>query len=147
MNIWESSSVLDGSKHISRKKKRRLLACLLGDWIGNDHADIQAKAGCETHGYTSAQKYAIERNIELVRRIQKHMISNYTKTKYKNPLVRTNAEENKKVKGTQTGAVGRLSILPIQLGHDVKTCGDNGCCLGCGRNTKDKHIDTATHVS
>eukprot|EP00972_Heterocapsa_arctica_P041121 6060562-Heterocapsa_arctica.AAC.1 len=52
----------------------------------------------------------------------------------------------KKVKGTKTGAVGRPSILPEQLGHDVKTCGEYEYCLGCGRSTKATRIDTAKHV-
>eukprot|EP00972_Heterocapsa_arctica_P071764 10599328-Heterocapsa_arctica.AAC.1 len=56
------------------------------------------------------------------------------------------AKEHKNVKGTKTGAVGRPSILPEQLGHEVKICGDNEYCLGCGRGTKAKHIDTAKHV-
>eukprot|EP00972_Heterocapsa_arctica_P047623 7023970-Heterocapsa_arctica.AAC.1 len=30
------------------------------DWYGNDQADQQAKAGAEKHGYTTAQKFAIE---------------------------------------------------------------------------------------
>eukprot|EP00972_Heterocapsa_arctica_P048666 7173059-Heterocapsa_arctica.AAC.1 len=51
-----------------------------------------------------------------------------------------------KHKGNKTGAVGRPSILPEQLGHDVKSCGENEYRLGCGRSTKAKHIDTANHV-
>eukprot|EP00972_Heterocapsa_arctica_P048043 7084977-Heterocapsa_arctica.AAC.1 len=50
------------------------------------------------------------------------------------------------LKGTKTGAAGRPSILPAQLGHDVKICGDTEYCLGCGRCTKAKHIDIAKHV-
>eukprot|EP00972_Heterocapsa_arctica_P047910 7067328-Heterocapsa_arctica.AAC.1 len=87
------------------------------DWLGNDHADALAKEGAGKHGYTDGQKYAIERQICLFQRIQQHMI--YTYTRYiNNPLVRKDAEENKKVKGTKTGAVGRPSILPEQLGHE-----------------------------
>eukprot|EP00972_Heterocapsa_arctica_P085873 12655084-Heterocapsa_arctica.AAC.1 len=83
--------------------------------------------------------------MNLVQRIQTHVI--YTYTRYiNNPLVRKDAEENKKVKGTKTGAVGRPSILPEQVGHEVKICGDFEYCLGCGRSTKAKHIDTAQHV-
>eukprot|EP00972_Heterocapsa_arctica_P085408 12587625-Heterocapsa_arctica.AAC.1 len=63
-----------------------------------------------------------------------------------NPLVKEDAEKHKNIKGTKTGAVGRPSILPEQLGHDVKICGDYEYCLGCGRSTKAKHIDTAKHV-
>eukprot|EP00972_Heterocapsa_arctica_P115390 16447478-Heterocapsa_arctica.AAC.1 len=71
----------------------------------------------------------------------------YTYLTYNNnPLVRNDAEDNTKVKGTNKGAVDRPSILPAQLGHDVKICGDTAYCLGCGRCTKAKHIDTAKHV-
>eukprot|EP00972_Heterocapsa_arctica_P025141 3703517-Heterocapsa_arctica.AAC.1 len=63
-----------------------------------------------------------------------------------NPRVRKDAEENKKVKGTKTGTVGRPSILPEQLGHEVKICGDTEYCLGCGRSIMAKHIYTAEHV-
>eukprot|EP00972_Heterocapsa_arctica_P084148 12396458-Heterocapsa_arctica.AAC.1 len=73
------------------------------------------------------------------------MISTYTRY-INNPLVRKDAEDNKKVKGTKTGAVGRPSILLEQLGHDVRICGDTEYCLACGRSTKAKHIDTAKHV-
>eukprot|EP00972_Heterocapsa_arctica_P036916 5435113-Heterocapsa_arctica.AAC.1 len=73
------------------------------------------------------------------------MISTYTKY-IKNPLVRKDAEENNKVNGTKTRAVGRPSILPEHLGHDVNICGDTEYCLGCGRSTKAKNIDTAKHV-
>eukprot|EP00972_Heterocapsa_arctica_P057921 8545906-Heterocapsa_arctica.AAC.1 len=45
----------------------------------------------------------------------------------KNPLVKEDAERHTNIKGTNTGAVGRTSILPEQLGHD----------------TKAKHIETA----
>eukprot|EP00972_Heterocapsa_arctica_P017168 2537980-Heterocapsa_arctica.AAC.1 len=54
--------------------------------------------------------------------------------------------KHKKIKGTKTGAVGRPSSLPEQLGHNVKICGDYEYCLGRGRTTKAKHIDTAKHV-
>eukprot|EP00972_Heterocapsa_arctica_P066661 9837462-Heterocapsa_arctica.AAC.1 len=71
------------------------------DWLGNDHADKQAKEGAEKHGYTDAQTYAIKLKISLVQRIQKHMI--FTCLKYsKNLLVREDSEENKKVEGTKT---------------------------------------------
>eukprot|EP00972_Heterocapsa_arctica_P058414 8617965-Heterocapsa_arctica.AAC.1 len=70
----------------------------------------------------------------------------FTYLKYiKKPLVRKDSEENKKVKGTETGAVGRPTILPEHLGHEVNICGDTEYCLGCGRSTKAKHIDTAKH--
>eukprot|EP00972_Heterocapsa_arctica_P067214 9919296-Heterocapsa_arctica.AAC.1 len=36
--------------------------------------------------------------------------------------------------------------MPEQLGHDVNICGKYEYCLGWGRNTKAKHIDTAKHV-
>eukprot|EP00972_Heterocapsa_arctica_P020996 3093127-Heterocapsa_arctica.AAC.1 len=63
------------------------------DWLGNDHADKQAKEGAEKHGYTDAQSNAIRLNIKLVQRFQKHMI--YTYLKYiKHSLVRKDAEEN-----------------------------------------------------
>eukprot|EP00972_Heterocapsa_arctica_P028761 4231541-Heterocapsa_arctica.AAC.1 len=71
----------------------------------------------------------------------------FTYLKYiKNPLIRKDSEENKKVKDTKTGAVGRPTILPEQLGHEVKICGDTEYCLGRGRSTKAKHIDNAKHV-
>eukprot|EP00972_Heterocapsa_arctica_P111377 16396970-Heterocapsa_arctica.AAC.1 len=73
------------------------------DWLGNDHADEQAKEGAETHGYTDDQTYAIKLHISLDQRIQKHMIFTYLKYS-KNPLVIKDSEENKKVKGTKTGA-------------------------------------------
>eukprot|EP00972_Heterocapsa_arctica_P019987 2950153-Heterocapsa_arctica.AAC.1 len=60
-------------------------------------------------------------------------------------MVRKDAEENKKVKGTKTGAVGRPTILLEKLGHEVRICGDTEFCLGCGRSTKANHIDTAKH--
>eukprot|EP00972_Heterocapsa_arctica_P102243 15065079-Heterocapsa_arctica.AAC.1 len=63
----------------------------------------------------------------------------------KNPLVKEDAEKHKKIKGTKTGAVGRPSILPEQLGHDVKIRGDYEYCLGRGRSTKAKHIESAKH--
>eukprot|EP00972_Heterocapsa_arctica_P007534 1100992-Heterocapsa_arctica.AAC.1 len=52
-------------------KKERAQASRVSseDWLGNDHADKQAKEGAGTHGYTDAQKYAIERKLSLVRRI------------------------------------------------------------------------------
>eukprot|EP00972_Heterocapsa_arctica_P020504 3023164-Heterocapsa_arctica.AAC.1 len=91
------------------------------DWLGNDHDDKQAKEGAETHGYTDAQKYAIKLNISLFQRIQTHM--SFTYSKYSNNrLVRKDSEDNKKVKGTRTGAVGRPTILPKQLGHEIKIC-------------------------
>eukprot|EP00972_Heterocapsa_arctica_P014684 2162452-Heterocapsa_arctica.AAC.1 len=128
-----------------KKEKAQAAGVSYEDWFGNDHADKQAKEGAAKHGYTDAQKYAIERKVSLVQSIQTHMISTYTKY-IKNHLARKDAEENKKVKGTKAGAVGRPSILPEQLGHDVKICGDTEYCLGCGRRTKAKHIDTAKHV-
>eukprot|EP00972_Heterocapsa_arctica_P048035 7084478-Heterocapsa_arctica.AAC.1 len=71
----------------------------------------------------------------------------YTYLRYiKNPLVRTDVETNAKVKGTKTGAVGRPTILPEQMGHEVHICGDTEYCLACGRSTKAKHIETANHV-
>eukprot|EP00972_Heterocapsa_arctica_P008589 1253871-Heterocapsa_arctica.AAC.1 len=73
------------------------------------------------------------------------MMNTYIKY-IKNPLVKEDAEKHTKIKGTTTGAVGRPSILPVQLGHDVTICGDYEYCLGCGRSTKTKHIDTAKHV-
>eukprot|EP00972_Heterocapsa_arctica_P045064 6651766-Heterocapsa_arctica.AAC.1 len=63
-----------------------------------------------------------------------------------NPLVKEDAEKHKNIKGTKTGAVGRPSILPEQLGHEVQTHGNYEYCLKCGRCTKAKHIDTAKHV-
>eukprot|EP00972_Heterocapsa_arctica_P043006 6341539-Heterocapsa_arctica.AAC.1 len=36
--------------------------------------------------------------------------------------------------------------MPEQLGHDVKTHGDYEYCLGYGKCTKAKHIETAKHV-
>eukprot|EP00972_Heterocapsa_arctica_P049557 7294137-Heterocapsa_arctica.AAC.1 len=62
-----------------------------------------------------------------------------------NPLVKEDAERHKHIKGTTTGAVGRPSISPEQLGHDVNICGDYEYCLGCGRSTKAKRIDKAKH--
>eukprot|EP00972_Heterocapsa_arctica_P051421 7564216-Heterocapsa_arctica.AAC.1 len=70
---------------------------------------INRQEGSDNHGYTDAQKYAIEREVSLVQRIQKHMISTYTKY-IKNLQVRKDAEENKKVKGAKTGALGGPSI-------------------------------------
>eukprot|EP00972_Heterocapsa_arctica_P045916 6775993-Heterocapsa_arctica.AAC.1 len=71
----------------------------------------------------------------------------YAYLKYiKNFLVNKHAEENKHVKGDKTGAVGRPTILPEQVGHEFRICGDTEYCLGCGRSTKAKHIDIAKHV-
>eukprot|EP00972_Heterocapsa_arctica_P038193 5624044-Heterocapsa_arctica.AAC.1 len=50
------------------------------------------------------------------------------------------------MKGTKTGTVGRPKITPEQMGHEVHICGNTEYCLGCGRNAKAKHIDTAKHV-
>eukprot|EP00972_Heterocapsa_arctica_P039010 5745883-Heterocapsa_arctica.AAC.1 len=72
------------------------------------------------------------------------MMNTYIKY-IKHPLVNEDAEQHKNIKGTKTGAVGRPSILPEQLGHDVNICGDYEYCLGCGRSTKAKHIETAKH--
>eukprot|EP00972_Heterocapsa_arctica_P013370 1967491-Heterocapsa_arctica.AAC.1 len=63
-----------------------------------------------------------------------------------NPLVKDDADKHKKIKGTKTGAVGRPTILPEQLGHNVKNHGDYEYCLGCGKYAKAKHIETAKHV-
>eukprot|EP00972_Heterocapsa_arctica_P109252 16087554-Heterocapsa_arctica.AAC.1 len=63
----------------------------------------------------------------------------------KNPLVKEDAITHKKIKGIKNGAVGRPSIMPEQLGHDVNIHGDYEYCLGCGRCTKAKHIETAKH--
>eukprot|EP00972_Heterocapsa_arctica_P015494 2280885-Heterocapsa_arctica.AAC.1 len=50
------------------------------------------------------------------------------------------------MKGTKTGAVGRPSMMPEQLGHEVKTHGNYEYCLKCGKYTKAKHIDIAKHL-
>eukprot|EP00972_Heterocapsa_arctica_P077856 11484433-Heterocapsa_arctica.AAC.1 len=63
----------------------------------------------------------------------------------KTTIVRKDAESNAKVKGTKIGAVGRPTIRPEQMGHEVHTCGDTEYCLGCGRCTKARHIVTAKH--
>eukprot|EP00972_Heterocapsa_arctica_P081816 12058282-Heterocapsa_arctica.AAC.1 len=86
------------------------------DWYGNDQADEQARAGAEKHGYTNGHTCAIEQE---------------------------DAEKHKNIKGVKTGAIGKPSILPEQLGHDINICGDYEYCLGCGRSTKAKHIQTA----
>eukprot|EP00972_Heterocapsa_arctica_P039859 5871641-Heterocapsa_arctica.AAC.1 len=65
----------------------------------------------------------------------------------KNPLVKEDAEKHKKIKGTKTGAVGRPTILPEQMGHEVQTQGVYEYCIKCGKCTKAKHIDTAKHNS
>eukprot|EP00972_Heterocapsa_arctica_P056734 8375875-Heterocapsa_arctica.AAC.1 len=62
-----------------KKEKAQAAGVSYEDWLGNYHADKQAKEAAETHGYTDAQKYAIERTISLVQRIQNHMISTYAK--------------------------------------------------------------------
>eukprot|EP00972_Heterocapsa_arctica_P099841 14728423-Heterocapsa_arctica.AAC.1 len=69
------------------------------------------------HGYTRAQKLAIEQQISLVARIQHHMLRTYIKY-IKHPLVKEDAEKHRKIKGTKTRAVGRPSIMPEQLGHE-----------------------------
>eukprot|EP00972_Heterocapsa_arctica_P049785 7324578-Heterocapsa_arctica.AAC.1 len=57
----------------------------------------------------------------------------------KNPLVKEDAEKHQKIKGTKTGAVGRPTRLPEQLGHEVQTAitmkGDYEYCLKCGKYT------------
>eukprot|EP00972_Heterocapsa_arctica_P084242 12411227-Heterocapsa_arctica.AAC.1 len=69
------------------------------------------------HGYTTAQKFALEQKVKLVGRIQHHMMTTYIKY-IKNLLVKEDAENHKKIKGTKTGAVGRPTIQPEQLGHE-----------------------------
>eukprot|EP00972_Heterocapsa_arctica_P107987 15904959-Heterocapsa_arctica.AAC.1 len=68
----------------------------------------------------------------------------------KNPLVKEDAEKHTNIKGTKTGAVGRPTILPEQLGHEVQTAstakGEYEYCLKCGKYTKAKHIETAKHI-
>eukprot|EP00972_Heterocapsa_arctica_P044928 6630675-Heterocapsa_arctica.AAC.1 len=58
-----NSSVSDGSKHIFKTKTAQ--GVTYEDWYGNDHADEQAKAGAEKHGYTKAQKFVIEQKVKL----------------------------------------------------------------------------------
>eukprot|EP00972_Heterocapsa_arctica_P101477 14953820-Heterocapsa_arctica.AAC.1 len=62
--------------------------------------------------------------------MQHHMLKTYIKY-IKNPLVKEDAEKHKTIKGTKTGAIGRPSIMPEQLGHEVKTHGDYEYCLNC----------------
>eukprot|EP00972_Heterocapsa_arctica_P082824 12205504-Heterocapsa_arctica.AAC.1 len=61
-------------------------------------------------------------------------------------MVKEDAIKHNNIKGTKTGAVGRPSMMPEQLGHYVKIHGDYEYCLGCGRCTKAKHMETAKHV-
>eukprot|EP00972_Heterocapsa_arctica_P065357 9648857-Heterocapsa_arctica.AAC.1 len=83
------------------------------DWYENNQADEQAKAGAEKHGYTRGHTFAIEQKVSLVARIQHHMLSTYIKHI---TLVKEDAMKHNKIKGTKTGAVGRPSIMPEQLG-------------------------------
>eukprot|EP00972_Heterocapsa_arctica_P038422 5659262-Heterocapsa_arctica.AAC.1 len=69
------------------------------------------------HGYTKAQKFAIEQKVKLVARIQHHMLQTYIKY-INNPLVKEDAEKHKNIKGTKTEAIGRPSMMPEQLGHE-----------------------------
>jgi hypothetical protein len=64
----------------------------------------------------------------------------------KKPQVRKNSEENKKIKGTPTGMVGRPPIMPEQRGHNVEISGKFEFCADCGRSTAANHIKTAKHV-
>eukprot|EP00972_Heterocapsa_arctica_P005846 863070-Heterocapsa_arctica.AAC.1 len=61
------------------------------------------KPELKKHGYTKGQTFAIEQKVRLVARIQHHMMKTYIKH-INNPLVKEDAENHKKVKGTKTGA-------------------------------------------
>eukprot|EP00972_Heterocapsa_arctica_P085141 12545429-Heterocapsa_arctica.AAC.1 len=142
-NIWKLISIRWVKAHLN-KSKVTAAGVSYDDWYGNDQTDEQAKAGAGKHGYTKGQQFAIEQKVRLVARIQHHVMNTYINY-IKNLLVKEDAEKHKNMKGTKTGAVGRPSVLPEQLGHDVKLCGEHEYCLGCGRSTKAKHIDTAKH--
>eukprot|EP00972_Heterocapsa_arctica_P084638 12466599-Heterocapsa_arctica.AAC.2 len=73
------------------------------------------------------------------------MLNNYIRY-IQDTLVREDALNNKKIKGSPTGKKGRQIIIPEQMGHEVQTCGDYEYCLGCGRTTKAKHSILANRV-
>eukprot|EP00972_Heterocapsa_arctica_P099032 14615020-Heterocapsa_arctica.AAC.1 len=58
-------------------------------------------------------------------------------------LVKEDAFNSKKIKGSPTGKKGRQIIRPEQMGHEVHISGDYDYCLGCGRNAKAKRSISA----
>eukprot|EP00972_Heterocapsa_arctica_P036694 5402368-Heterocapsa_arctica.AAC.1 len=87
------------------------------DWFGNNEADIQAKQGAETHGYSQYTEKVVVDNVDLTKIVQQHMISTYQRY-ITDPLVRKGVITNIKIKGTPSVKKGRPTIRPEQLGHD-----------------------------
>eukprot|EP00972_Heterocapsa_arctica_P006534 956277-Heterocapsa_arctica.AAC.1 len=86
------------------------------DWFGSNEADVQAKKGAEQHGYTATHNNDIQSKVMLANNVQEHMLNNYI-SYIQHSLVRADALNNKKIKGTPTGTKGRPIIIPEQMGH------------------------------
>eukprot|EP00972_Heterocapsa_arctica_P035822 5269493-Heterocapsa_arctica.AAC.1 len=101
----------------SKKEHATKAGVCYEDWYGTNEADVQAKSGAAKHGYTENQKNAIKETIFLTKNVQEHMLSNYI-IYIQHTLVREDALNNKKIKGSSTGKKGRQIIRPEQMGHE-----------------------------
>eukprot|EP00972_Heterocapsa_arctica_P109793 16165087-Heterocapsa_arctica.AAC.1 len=100
-----------------KKEKAIAAGVSFEDWFGNNEADVQANKGAENNGYTAAQNYDIINKVTLAKNVQNHMLNNYL-IYITHPLVREDALDNTKIKGSPTGTKGRQIIRPEQMGHE-----------------------------
>ena len=110
--------------------------------IGNEMADVEAKAGAEEHGYTSRDKAEAKAKAGRVGRIQRHILDSYIKYLNCEAVIKDGKQHRAATRfRVRTQKRGRPKIAKDRHGHTIEGDEEAEFCRPCGRITKaaDKH--------